>query len=414
MKLTGHLYVGSHRFVVDDFSGNIDIDIPDFIRWDVVNNRIIHTQERSMNIHTLASLRLQIYISNMYLDETIENLTIICENYDVVINPRIDVAGYTKERICEYATNILDGVDPISGKDLEFGEFSGAIDNDLRFVVGTEKIKYNYNRFYLSLYALAIASNGMTLGDPTLVAQAPFFLTNDGKVGKQTSLDVCLVVNTDTRTKDEENDIDLTYSPTVIRGKGSGNVISGTTTVTVTGLDDLSRLDFEAQGTLFMTDFDATTRVLTASILRSSFPSDKIGVQREIFPRIDGIRQVRLGRPLFANLEIEWLVLDLNRTQVDIVLTRVDVSVVDITITRLIGLELSDLSVQVNNLVGVQASIISESGENKIRLSFDGFTFPRAPIESQSGTVVVRGETTIEGFERDIEKTIRVNFDIAE
>ncbi len=406
MKLTGYLYVGSHRFFVDDFGGNIDIDIPDFIRWDVINNRIIHTQEHSQTIHTLASLRLQVYISNMYLDSTIENLTIICENYNVNINPQINVEGYTEERICEYVTSILDGVDPISGNALEFGEFSGAIDNDLRFVVGTKKIKYNYNRFYLSLHALPIASDGMTLGDPTLVAQAPFFLTNDGEIGRQTSLDVCLPVDTGSKVGSEN--IDISYSPTAISGRGSGNVISGTTTVTITGLTDLSRLDFEAQGTLFMTAFDISTRVLTVSIFRSSFPSDKTEIQREIFPRIDGIRQIRLARPLFAALRIDRLVLELDKYFVTQTLAPNDGVQERVEITQLVGLNISDLSTTIIGLVGVSVSIVSESGKNYIDIVFDASDV-NTPA-NQAGSINVVGSTTIEGFDSDTTQVIRVNF----
>ena len=411
MALSGHLYVGDKRLTVNYSShpgGNVEIDIPRFIVWDATNNRIDNTGGIGQQHKVFASLRCRVEISNMFLDATTEKLTIECLEYEVKVNP--NVIDFDEDQVCNYVTDILNGFDPITKETLDFNSFTGNADIDLRFS-NNERILQQFNRFYLLLYALPILPDDRVLGDPSLIAQSPLFLTNDGTNGDQTDLVVCIPVNTDPQPPVDPTDVSITYSPDIVVASGSGNEIVGTTKVTIRGLTNLNRLKFVADDANFRTVFNTTDQNLSISILRTFFPPDKFELATYVHVYIDNTKQTNplIARPLRVRFRIIRLVLEFEKTTLGIGSLRVDSGFEDIGITHLQGLLLSELSVRIENLVGISASVLSEGNTNLLRVVWDSPIVPTS-ITSQTGKIHVDGATTIEGRPFSISKSIDVNY----
>ena len=414
MALSGHLYVGDKRLTVNYSShpgGNVEIDIPRFIVWDATNNRIDNTGGIGQQHKVFASLRCRVEISNMFLDATTEKLTIECLEYEVKVNP--NVIDFNEDQVCNYVTDILNGFDPITKETLDFNSFTGNTDIDLRFS-NNERILQQFNRFYLLLYALPILPDDRVLGDPSLIAQSPLFLTNDGTNGDQTDLVVCIPVNTDPQPPVDPTDVSITYSPDIVVASGSGNEIVGTTKVTIRGLTNLNRLKFVADDANFRTVFNTTDQNLSISILRTFFPTDKLELATYVHVYIDNTKQTNplIARPLRVRFRIIRLVLEFEKTTLGIGSLRVDSGFEDIGITHLQGLLLSELSVRIENLVGISASVLSEGNTNLLRVVWDSPIVPTS-ITSQTGKIHVDGATTIEGRPFSISKSIDVNYIIS-
>ena len=101
--------------------------------------------------------------------------------------------------------------------------------------------------------------------------------------------------------------------------------------------------------------------------------------------------------------------MEFEKTTLGIGSLRVDSGFEDIGITHLQGLLLSELSVRIENLVGISASVLSEGNTNLLRVVWDSPIVPTS-ITSQTGKIHVDGATTIEGRPFSISKSIDVNY----